>query len=193
MRIRSYDEETEELSADLANISGDIADLTKTANNPQGISLFTDKNQTEYKSTYQILREISYIYDELTDKQQADLLEKLFGKTRAQAGAAILSNFEAAENAMNVMGDSAGSADEEMEIIKDSLEYKINSLKETWVGFLQSNVTRDFLGGLIDNVTRASEVLVGFVDIVGILPAAIGLTTMAFGAKNFVSNFDQPL
>ena len=37
---RMYDEETEELSDDLKNISGDIADLTKTASTPGGISLF---------------------------------------------------------------------------------------------------------------------------------------------------------
>lgn len=72
MRIRGYDEETEELSEDLENISGTIADLTKTASSPGGISLFTDAAKTEYKSTYQILEEISEIYDELTDKQQAN-------------------------------------------------------------------------------------------------------------------------
>ena len=71
MRIRGYDEETEELSEDLANISGKIADLTKTAQHPLGVSLFTDATKETYKSTYQILKDISSIWDELTDKQQA--------------------------------------------------------------------------------------------------------------------------
>lgn len=78
-----YDEETEELSEEYENLSGDIADLTKTEKTPGGISLFTDSSKTEYKSTYEILKEISEIYDDLTDKDQADLLSKLFGKTRA--------------------------------------------------------------------------------------------------------------
>lgn len=73
MRIRGYDEETEELSEEYENLSGDIADLTKTASTPGGISLFTDSSKTEYKSTYEILRDISKIYDELTDKEQAEL------------------------------------------------------------------------------------------------------------------------
>lgn len=68
-----YDEETEELSEEYENLSGDIADLTKTASTPGGISLFTDSSKTEYKSTYEILRDISKIYDELTDKEQAEL------------------------------------------------------------------------------------------------------------------------
>ena len=72
MRLRSYDEETEQYSEDLAVLEGEIASLTKTAKHPLGISLFTDSDKTTYKSTYQILKEISEIYNELTDKQQAE-------------------------------------------------------------------------------------------------------------------------
>ena len=46
-------------------------------------SFFKESNKRTYKSTYQVLKEISAVWDELTDKQQAQLLEKLFGKTRA--------------------------------------------------------------------------------------------------------------
>lgn len=79
MRIRGYDEETEELLDDYEELKGAIADLTKTAKTPGGISLFTDESKTEFKSTYQLLKEIAEIYHDLTDKQQAQLLEKLAG------------------------------------------------------------------------------------------------------------------
>lgn len=79
MRIRGYDEETEEYVGNLEELSGDIADLTKSTEHPLGVSLFTDSSKTEYKSTAQLLRDISQIYDELSDKQQAALLEKLAG------------------------------------------------------------------------------------------------------------------
>ena len=74
-----YDEETEEFVGGIEELSGDIADLTKSAEHPLGISLFTDESKTEFKSTTQLLREISEIYDELSDKTQAQLLEKLAG------------------------------------------------------------------------------------------------------------------
>lgn len=72
MRIRGYDEETEEYVGGIEELSGEIADLTKTANNSNGISLFKDEDKTEYKSTTELLRDISKIYDDLTDKQQAE-------------------------------------------------------------------------------------------------------------------------
>lgn len=72
MRIRGYDEETEEYIGGVEELSGKIADLTKTTSTPGGISLFSDEAKTEYKSTRQILQEISEIYDQLTDKNQAN-------------------------------------------------------------------------------------------------------------------------
>ena len=74
MRIRGYDEETETYSEDLENLKGEIADLTKTASTPGGISLFTDETKQTYKSTTEILREISKIWNELTDKNQANIM-----------------------------------------------------------------------------------------------------------------------
>ena len=41
--------------------------------------MFTDETKQTYKSTYQLLKEISEIYHDLTDKEQAGLLEALAG------------------------------------------------------------------------------------------------------------------
>ncbi len=74
MRIRGYDEELESYTEDLENLKGEIADLTKTAKTPGGISLFTDETKETYKSTYKILEEISTIWNDLTDKNQANIM-----------------------------------------------------------------------------------------------------------------------
>ena len=80
---RMYDEETEQLSEDLVKIRGVVLDLTKTASNPEGISLFTDATQEHYKSIYQYLQEISKVWDEIDEKSKQGLMENLFGKNRA--------------------------------------------------------------------------------------------------------------
>lgn len=118
---RGYDEETEEYIGDIEELSGTIANLTKTASTPGGISLFTDETKTTYKSTYQLLKEISEIYDQLEDRDQAGLLEALAGKRQGQIVAATINNFEAVEKALDNMANSAGSADREMSVIMDKL------------------------------------------------------------------------
>ena len=183
MRIRGYDEETEELSDDLQNISGDIANLTKVAGKG-GVSLFTDETKQTYKSTYQILKEISEIWDQISDKQQAELLEKLAGKRGGQVVAGLLSNFDAAEKAMMEMEGAAGSADAEMSIIKKSISFKLNELKETWVDTFKYIIGRDDIGNIISSATALSEVLSGLIKNVGILGSAGGAFGFATGLMN---------
>lgn len=184
MRIRGYDEETEQLSEDLVNIAGEVIELTKTASNSQGISLFTDETQTEYKNVYQYLKEISEIYDELGAKQQQKLMDKLFGKMRANVGQAILQNFEAAEKAMNNMADSAGNADAEMEIIKQSLEYKLNALKETGVGIFQELFPREDIGVAIDALTGLLSIIGALTSLLGPFGTALAGVGLAAFIKN---------
>ena len=184
MRIRSYDEETESYSEDLENLSGTIADLTKTASTPGGISLFTDETKQTYKSTYDILKEISAIWDELTDKDQADLLEALAGKRQAQIAAAMISNFSAAENSMNSMANSAGNAMEEMEIIYDSLDYKLNILKETGTGISQNLFQRDDMKNVVDGLTMVGEALDFVTDKLGLFGTLGTVGGGILGAKN---------
>lgn len=161
MRVRGYDESTEELSDDLVDITGKVIDLTKVASNDyKGVSLFTDETQEHYKSIYDYLVQIADVYDELSEKNQQELLEKLFGKYQAQAGAAILSNIQAAKDVMNVIeNESAGSADREMGVIKDSVDYAKNELTETLTGIAQSSITRDFEKTILQSLTRVLDVL----------------------------------
>lgn len=187
MRIRGYDEETEEYVGDVEKFTGQIADLTQTAsNNFAGVSIFTDDTKTTYKSTYKVLEEIATIWDELTDKNQAELLEVLFGKNRANVGAAILQNFESAQNAMNTMADSAGSAEQEMENIYSSLEYKINALKETGTGIWQNLFAREDISVVIELLTKLAEVIDFVTEKLGLF----GTIGAGAGIFAFIKNLD---
>ena len=172
MRVRGYDEDTEEFIGGVEELSGKIADLTKTASTPGGISLFSDETKTEYKSTRQLLQEISKIYDQLTDKNQAELLEALAGKRNGQAVAAILNNFDTVTKSLESMSNSAGSADREMSVIMDGLDY-------TGTGIAQNLFERDEMKSVVDGFTS-------FLEIIDSLTSKIGLLgTIGAGAGLF--------
>ena len=192
MRIRGLDEETEEALENYDELKGKIADLTKTEKTPGGVSLFTDASKTEYKSTYQFLKDISEIWDELTDKEQAGLLETIGGKRGAQSLAPILSNFEEVERAMGEMEGAAGAADAEMDVIRDSIDFKLNELKQTWIGTLQDILQRDDIKELIDMLTSLSEALGGIVSSLGLVKTAIMGFGTIWGSKHLgLFNYDQ--
>ena len=76
LRLRSFDETTEEYSSDLENITGELIDLTKTAEHAEGVSIFKPGSTTEFKDLTDYFREIAGIWDEMTQKQQNDFLIK---------------------------------------------------------------------------------------------------------------------
>lgn len=82
------------------------------------------------------------------------------------------------------MDESAGSSEAEMSAIESSLSYKINALKETWVGTVQELIDRGDVGELVDGLTKLSEGLGFVIDKLGIL-GSIGLGAGIFsGIKN---------
>lgn len=189
LRIRGFDEETEEISEDLVNITGKIIDLTKTAKKPGGVSIFTDASQTKYKDLVDYFRELNEIWDDMSAKNKNELLNQLFGKRGAQAGAAIITNFSAVEDSLKLMQNSAGDADREMSIIMDSLEFKLNALKETGTGIWQNLFPREGIGTAVEVLTGLLSVLesiTGFLGPGGTLLAAGGLTA-------FFASFGRPL
>ena len=68
-----------------------------------------------FKDTYTIIKEISEVFDTLTDVKQAEVLEMLAGKRQGQVVASMITNFESAKEAIIEMSESAGSAMEEQE------------------------------------------------------------------------------
>lgn len=72
MRVRGYDEETNQLSDDLVNVTGEVADLTKTAKDSQGVSLFTDATQEHYRSMVEYLGDIADRWDQISEKNQTE-------------------------------------------------------------------------------------------------------------------------
>ncbi len=182
-RIHGYDAQTQAPSKNLENISGDIAALTKSPSTPDGISLFTDETNQSCKSVYQILKEISGIYDKLSDKNKAELLEKLAGSRSIQAES-LLTEFQSFETALSEIEKSSGSAGVEISDIEQTLEHRINALKETWTKTAQELINPDDLGSIVEGLTEFSEALGLLLNKIGILgTAGIGVGLFE-GIKN---------
>ena len=175
LRLRGINEETQELDDSLKTIKGDLYDLT-------GVSIMEDADT--YKSTYQILKEMSEVWDSLTDKTQAKALELMFGKLRANIGASVLKNFSAAEKAMNDMANSAGNAEAEMSVAMDSIDYKLNKVKETGTGIAQNLFSREDMKSVLDVIGSLGNGLDKLTEKLGLFKT-IGLGAGLFaGFKN---------
>lgn len=101
-----------------------------------------------------------------------------------QAGAALIQNYDAVKEALAEIDESAGSADKEMSTVEQTLSYKINALKETWVGCAQQILDRGDLGIVISGLNGVSKVITGLIDNVGLLKTVAMGVAAAFSFKN---------
>ena len=184
LRIRGYDEETEELSNDVIKAMGDVANLTKVAsNNFAGISLWADADQTKYRSLKDYLGDISKIWSEISEGNRTQLLEKLFGKRGASVGSAILGNFDQVEKALEEMENAAGSSDREMGIIRDSMEFKLNAIKQEWIETLTTITDSGDLKSLLDFILKVSEGLGNIVSNLGLIKTLVVGVSAVVGSQ----------
>lgn len=80
-----------------------------------------------------------------------------------------------------------------MATVEQSLEYKLNSLKETWVGTAQSIIDRGDLGIVIDGLTKISEVLGTLIDKIGLVKGAAIALSAALSFNNVGRGKMHPL
>lgn len=139
-----------------------------------GVDILTDTGA--YKSTYDILLEISRVWKDMSDIDQAALLEIIAGKTRSNTAAAILSNTTDLEEAYVSALNAEGSALQENEKYLDSIQGRIdlfnNSVQTMWQNTLDDEVIKWFID--------LGTTLIKVVDYLGLIKLAfIGLGTIA--------------
>ena len=126
-----------------------------------------------YKSTYQILLEISKVWGSLSDLSRSSVLEQLFGKRQANIGAAILENGDLLEKVYKTSEGSMGSAMREQEEYAKSIQYSIDTLKAAYQDFSDSVFKSDFVKNLLGNAQSFLEVLTKIIDKFGTLPTIL--------------------
>lgn len=110
---------------------------------------------------------------------------------KRQVGAAILSNFESAESAIVKMQNSAGNAMQEMEKVYDSLEYKLNTFQETWVGVAQALLNDDLLKFIMDVGNGISSVVASITKGLGLVGTG-GLALLTKELFNLATSAGRP-
>jgi len=155
-------ESTEGMATSVSELRDELMSLTK---NKVDIQL----DDGTFKSTYQILKELSGVWDELSDITQANILEMVGGKRNSNVVAALLDNFSVAENALETSANSAGSALEENEKVLDSIQGKINILKATFETLSMNVFDSALIKGVVDFLTLILEFINGVAKVIGAL------------------------
>lgn len=183
MRIRSSTSELEAAGEEIDDYVKSSSKLRAELQALTGVDIMT-ADGTDFKSTYQILEEISKVWSSLKGVDQANVLEIMFGKRQGNVGAAVLNNFDIAKNALSTALGSAGSAEEEFAKWTDSIEAKLQRLEATWQSLSQSFISSDLVKWVIDSGTSILGLLDSITQKGGALTAILPTLAGVLGMKN---------
>ncbi len=182
MRIRGAKTELEEAGESTEGMAESTASLRQEIMALSGVDIMLDNNT--FKSTYQIMDELSKKWKDLSDISQATIIELVAGKHQGNVFSSLMSNFDIARDALETSLNSSGSAMSEHAKWQKSLEAQLNKLKAAWQGLSQAFLKSDFLKKTIGLVTGFVDVLTKLVDTFGALPTVIGLGALGKGLFN---------
>ena len=141
--LENAGEETEGMAETVSQLREQLLALTG-----QRVDIQLDENT--YKSSYQILKEMSAVWADMTDMQQAAALELMGGKRQGNILASIIKQFNIAEDALESSRNSAGSAVEENEKYLDSIEGKMQQFSAQFQALSAQVLDSELVKGTFD-------------------------------------------
>jgi TP901 family phage tail tape measure protein len=184
MRLRGMKGELEALGEESDGLESISKIQTQILNLTGGkVNIFEDDGS--FKSTYEIMQGISDVWTEISETDQAQLLEIIAGKQRGNSISALLTNMSQANNALNDSLESSGSAYAEQERWMESIEAKSQQLQASLQSLSTTILDSNLVKGVVDFGTTTVNILDWIIDKIGVLTPLVG----GVGIGAFVKNF----
>lgn len=192
MRIRGADTELQQAGLDTEGMAESTAKLRQEVMALSGVDIM--KNENEFKSTYDILDELSTKWSDLTDIQQASLTELIAGKRQGNIVSSLMTNFDVARKSLQTaLNDADGSGERELEAWNQGIEASISHLQASLQKLSVDTISSDFFKGIVDSGTNVVNTIDNITSSIGLLnTAAIGLGIFQGKNNSGESTWDSP-
>lgn len=168
MYLRASKTDAENAGIATDGMASSVSELRSELKQLAGVDIMKDDNT--FKSTYQIMKELSEVWKDLSDTTQANITELIAGKRGGQSTSALLNNFSVAEDAMKQALNSSGSAMRENQTYMDSLQAKLNQLDSAFQKFSTDLMKSDIPKFFVDLATVFVDGADSAVKFAGALP-----------------------
>lgn len=171
MYLRASKTDAEAFGVSVDDMASSVSELRSELKSLTGVDIMKDASGTEFKSTYQILKEISAVWDKLTDVSKANVTEMLGGKRNSNAVLSVIEQFSIAEKSMEDAANSSNSAMTEQERMMDSIEGRLKQLNASFEKFSNDVMSSDLIKFFVTLATKTVDAADGMVNLAGSIPA----------------------
>lgn len=152
-----------------------------------GVELETmGKNGAELRNPMEVLNDLAKVYNSLPDNSvdKMGLISDIGGKHHANVLSALLSRWDLYEKMLSEFSEGTGSSLKEAEKTADSWEGRLNSLQNTWDGFVNSVTNQGQIKGGISFLNNMIQEFQNLTDTIGAIPVLLTTINAGMSALN---------
>lgn len=197
MYLRASKTDAENAGIATDGMADSVSELRSELKQLAGVDIMKDNNT--FKSTYQIMKELSEVWKDLSDTTQANITELISGKKGGQSTSALLNNFSVAEDAMKQALNSSGSAMRENQTYMDSLQAKLNQLDSAFQKFstdlMKSDIPKFFVSlatVFVDGADNAVKFAGALPTLTAAISGVLSVMQMSGKLKNGAGKVNMP-
>jgi len=138
-----------------------------------GVDLMNTKG--EFRDLDDVFLDISQRWDSLTQGQQRYIATIAAGSRQQSRFIAMMSNYERTMELVDAANNSAGASQRQFEKTLDSMEAKLNKLKNAWDQFTMGLMNNQILKAGVDILTEGFTIVNKFIDALSKLGKPFGL------------------
>lgn len=177
MYLRAAKSDAENAGVEVDGMANSVSELRSELKSLTGVDIMLDSKN--FKSTYQIMKELSQVWSGLSDVTQANVTEMIGGKRNANAVSAILNNFDVAESAMESAANSANVAWEENDEWLNSIQGRLNQLDASFQALSTDVLDSDLVKTVVSLATGLTKAADAMIKFTGAIPMSAGIATFA--------------
>lgn len=174
MYLRAAKTEAEEAGISTDGMANSVSELRDELLDLTGNRVDIMLSDNDFKSTYQIILELSKVWKSLSETSQANITELIGGGVRnANVVSALIQNASKMQEIADTSATSAGSALEENEKYLDSINGKVAQLEATFQDLSQNVIDSELVKGFVDLGNGALKLVNFLAEIKALLPAIV--------------------
>ena len=184
MYLRAAKVEAEEAGEETEGMANSVSELQQsilTLTNGK-VNIMADAKN--FKAPYQIIKEISEVWHDMAEVDQAALLKLIAGKRNANTVTSLITNFKDAEKAMKAASEASGSALAENDKYLESIEGRKAKLKASFETISADIFDSDALKFSVSALTKMVDLADKLVSTLGTIPTLAGAISAALSFKN---------
>lgn len=152
---------------EIGEVEGEVVDANKIETALKSVGVALRDAQGEFRNLDDVFLDLNERWDSLSKNQQRYVATMAAGSRQQSRFIAMMSDYGRTQELINEAYNSSGASQKQYEKTLDSLESKLNKLKNAWNEFLMGITDSNLIKGFVDMLTKLLNGLNKFSDLFG--------------------------